>query len=152
MKFFAAFALLATASAVKLHDTSSTHEQEFVQSDLQADIQNLDRQLQQIQANMASRQDAKQKASLEERMDQLEREMFDWGGALNDAKHMFNKYGRPLFHWADKLFDNSRNEIWHQSNMPSLFISLLYYVSRCKALASYSRMARVEIHPNVKVP
>ena len=88
MKFFAAFALLATASAVKLHDNQSPHEQEFVQADTIAAQQELDRQLQQIQNRVASRINDKSKLSLEERMDALERDMFDWGGALNDAKNL----------------------------------------------------------------
>ena len=98
MKFFAAFAIAATAttSAVKLNEATSAVARE--ETTAQADIQAWSDNLEQINSRMESRIEARTKASLEARMDALEKDMFDFGAALNAGKNLWHSYGAPLMH------------------------------------------------------
>ena len=102
MKFYTAIAIfaVATTSAVKLNEKVEVQEQTLVQeqaaSTLSNEIQELGDQIDainsQLEARVKSHGQADAMTKLEERMDQLEKQMFDFGKAMALGKGLAHKY------------------------------------------------------------
>ena len=105
MKFYTAIAIfaVATTSAVKLNEKVEVQEQTLVQeqaaSTLSNEIQELGDQIDainsQLEARVKSHGQADAMTKLEERMDQLEKNMFDFGKTLGRVQGYANKYVSP---------------------------------------------------------
>ena len=99
MKFFTTFAIVAvaTTSAVKLNEKASVPEQTLVQeaasASLTNDLKELEKLYDSANAQMESKAKSQNQAELQARMDNLERQMFDFNKAAQFGMGLARKYG-----------------------------------------------------------